>query len=122
MVSDHSRIGLRVLEEVLTFFRGSDVFRDTAATRHLPDQPGFTGDFTEKKGRREDALKQLLASVPEESKEIAASDKAYLNSCVRDFTGHASVRPANDNNWSVKGSTYRCFVLLELRVTDALLL
>ena len=60
------------------------------------------------KGKREDAMKQLIASVPIEDQEIAKSDQKYLDQAIKDFTGQASVKPAPDGNWWVKGSMYLC--------------
>ncbi|KAK3684392.1 hypothetical protein LTR37_020327 [Vermiconidia calcicola] len=78
---------------------GNDVFQDTAATRNLAEQP----TFTQEKGRRADALKSLIASVPSESVDVAKADKRYLDAAMKDFTGHASVTPAPGGLWHVKG-------------------
>lgn len=41
-------------------------------------------------------MKQLIASVPTESKDIAKMDRKYLESAIKDFTGTGAVRPAPD--------------------------
>lgn len=82
-------------------FRGTDVFRDAAANEDLPDQPTFSGDFSTSKGRREDAMKQLIASVPTESKDIAKMDRKYLENAIRDFSGAAgAVKASPDGMFS----------------------
>ena len=79
---------------------GTDVFEDYARTAQLANQPSF--DPT---GRRAEALKQLIASVPTEDKKAAGSDKKLLEKCIKSFAGHesSSVGPADDGNWKVKG-------------------
>lgn len=80
---------------------GNDVFHATAATAGLATQPSF--DLTNQSKRRDNALAQLIASVPEESTNVAKADRRYLENAIKDFTGHASVTPAPDGNWWVKG-------------------
>lgn len=78
---------------------GNDVFGDAEATANLPAQPAFFGQT-----RRNDAMKELIASVPGESMHIGKSDKKYLDDAIKSFTGHASVKPNQDGNgWDVKG-------------------
>jgi SNF2 family DNA or RNA helicase len=74
------------------------VFRDAAAVSGLASQPNFSN-----RTRRPDALKDLLASVPEESAGVARSDKAYLDKAIKHFSGHNSIGPAPDGNWQLKG-------------------
>lgn len=86
---------------------GNDVFRDAALNADLPDQPTFSGDFSTNKGRREDAMKQLIASVPTESKDIAKMDRKYLENAIRDFSGAAGAVKASPDGmfstlWSFK--------------------
>lgn len=76
---------------------GTNIFADRAAVADLPDQPGFD------KGPRRDALKQLIASVPEESRHVATADGKFLDEALKAFTGTGSVRAAADGNWEVKG-------------------
>lgn len=78
--------------------RGNDIFRDAAQNRDLPSQPTF--DPT---SRKDQALKGLIASVPEEFRPIAKADRKYLDDAIKNFTGFAAVKPADDGNWLVKG-------------------
>ena len=82
----------------ITSIVSTDVFADTAKVAGLANQPMF-----DKAGRRPDALKQLIASVPTESKKIAQVDKRYLDEAIKAFTGHGTVRASTDGNWTVKG-------------------
>ncbi|KAK5160796.1 hypothetical protein LTS14_001809 [Recurvomyces mirabilis] len=79
---------------------GTNIFEDTAQTRGLRAPPTF-GDQVPT--RRANALQALIASVPVEDRKIASSDKRALDAAIRDFTGQASVKPAPDGNFSVKG-------------------
>ena len=83
----------------MTSMRNNDVFEDTAQNQDLPNQPTF-GPTSTKKAK---ALKDLIASVPEEYRPIAKADKKYLEDATKDFTGRGVVNPAPDGNWSVKG-------------------
>lgn len=71
--------------------RGTDIFRDTAANEHLPDQPTF-----ENATRRQDAMKQLITGVPMEGRDMAKYDKKALDDAIKEFNGHGSVKPAPD--------------------------
>jgi SNF2 family DNA or RNA helicase len=78
--------------------RNNDVVNDAAQNRHLPNQPTY--DPTKVKAK---ALKDLIASVPEEYRPIAKADKKYLLDATKDFTGKAAVKAADDGNWRVRG-------------------
>ncbi|KAK3112221.1 hypothetical protein LTR53_011737 [Teratosphaeriaceae sp. CCFEE 6253] len=80
---------------------GTDVVRDAIATAHLAQQPASFGDTVP--GRRDKALAQLIASVPTDDKKAAGADKRFLDAAIKDFTGHASVKPAEDGGWLVNG-------------------
>jgi SNF2 family DNA or RNA helicase len=86
----------------LSSMRNNDVFEDTAQNQDLPNQPSFAPTF-EPKTKKAKALKDLIASVPEEYRPIAKADKKYLDDATKDFTGKGAVKPAPDGNWSVKG-------------------
>jgi len=79
---------------------GSNVFADTARMRDVPDQPTFGPDHD---NRKDKALRSLIASVPEEYRPIAKTDKKFLEDAMKDFTGRGAVTPAEDGNWNVKG-------------------
>lgn len=78
----------------------SDVFRAAQANQGQRQLPAM--DST----RRDQALKQLVSSVPLEHRKMAQVDKSYLNSACRDFVGKMSVKavPGNDG-WHVTGLT-----------------
>jgi hypothetical protein len=52
---------------------GTNVFEDTARMRDVPDQPTFEAD-----SRKDQALRSLIASVPEEYRHVAKTDKKFL--------------------------------------------
>lgn len=79
---------------------GSNVFEDTARMRDVPDQPTFGPDHD---NRKDKALRSLIASVPEEYRPVAKTDKKFLDDAMKDFTGRGAVTPAEDGNWNVKG-------------------
>jgi hypothetical protein len=79
---------------------GSNVFTDTARMRDVPDQPTFGPDHD---NRKDKALRSLIASVPEEYRPVAKTDKKFLEDAMKDFTGRGAVTPAEDGNWNVKG-------------------
>ena len=81
-----------------TLFGNYDVFGATAQTAGLAAQPTFSNTK-----RRPDALAQLIASVPTESEPVAKADKRYFDLAMKDYTGHASVGPAQHGMWFVKG-------------------
>ena len=86
----------------MSSMRNNDVFEDTAQNQDLPNQPTFGATF-EPSTKKAKALKDLIASVPEEYRPIAKADKKYLMDATKDFTGRGVVNPAPDGNWSVKG-------------------
>jgi SNF2 family DNA or RNA helicase len=81
----------------LASVRSTNVFQDAEAVAHLGDQPVFS------ERRRPDALKQLIASVPQESRKIASADKKFLDEACKAFNGVGSVYPGDKGNWVVKG-------------------
>ena len=88
---------------------GGDVFRDHAATACAPSQPTFS-DAT----RKADAMKKLIASVPQESVHVSRADMRHLDAAMKEFTGQGSVHAAPDGNWAVKGmkTTLKHFQIL----------
>ncbi|KAF2816286.1 uncharacterized protein BDZ99DRAFT_433386 [Mytilinidion resinicola] len=75
----------------------SNVFKDQEGNEDRSDQPTF------EKGRKDQALKQLIASVPLEHQKSARADRKVLLAATKDFTGHGSCKPDNDGKWLVKG-------------------
>ncbi|TKA37012.1 hypothetical protein B0A54_11376 [Friedmanniomyces endolithicus] len=87
----------------LSSIMGTNVFEDAAATANLPQQPTSFGDTVP--SRRDKALAQLIASVPDSDHGVACADKQLLNKAIMDFTGQGSVKPSNegDGQWIVSG-------------------
>ena len=80
---------------------GTNVFSDAAAASHLPAAAEHAGG-----GRRDAALKQLIASVPDQERgqrRDAHADKKCLNDAIKSFTGTNPIRAAPDGNWKLKG-------------------
>ncbi|KAF2723789.1 hypothetical protein K431DRAFT_218858 [Polychaeton citri CBS 116435] len=75
----------------------ADVFVDTAKTAHLRAQPNFHG-----KTQRQHALRDLLASVPAESRRIAQVDRHYLDNALKEFRQGAVTADGN-GDWKVNG-------------------
>lgn len=78
---------------------GSNVFEDAARMRDVPNQPTFDSNHKSK----DKALRSLIASVPEEYRPVAKTDKKFLEDAMKDFTGRGAVSPADDGNWNLKG-------------------
>jgi hypothetical protein len=74
---------------------GANVFEQQAGENER-EQPTFSSR------KKQDALKELIASVPIEDKKQARSDMAVLLAATKDFDGHGSVK-ASGGNWLVKG-------------------
>jgi SNF2 family DNA or RNA helicase len=75
----------------------ADVFAQQAGEDDA-EQPTFRAR------NKQDALKELIASVPIEDKKQARSDMAVLLAATKDFDGRGSVKAAG-GNWLVKGMT-----------------
>lgn len=74
----------------------SDVFRQQAA-EDAPEQPTFSSR------RKDDALKELIASVPTEHQKSAKDDTAALLRATKDFDGRGSCKADGNGMWKVKG-------------------
>jgi SNF2 family DNA or RNA helicase len=79
----------------MTSLMSNDVFRDQAA-EDAAEQPTFTAT------RKNDALKELIASVPLENQKAASSDRAALLAATKDLTGKGAAKP-KDGLWLIKG-------------------
>lgn len=84
----------RQIKQVTSLMK-NDVFRDQAA-EDAAEQPTFTAT------RKDHALKELIASVPLESRDAARSDKAALLAATRDLDGRGAAKP-KDGLWLIKG-------------------
>lgn len=74
----------------------SDVILQQAA-EDAPEQPTFTAR------RKEEALKELIASVPIEHQKTAKDDQVALLRATRDFDGRGSCKADGHGMWKVKG-------------------
>lgn len=82
---------------------GTNVFEDAARVINLPAQPEFEEGREGGTRQKSKALKQLISSVPTESKKTATADKKALELAIKDFSGNGSVYPAAEGTWGVKG-------------------
>ena len=76
---------------------GRDVIADAQSNAGKPEQP----TFTEK--RKSEALKQLIASVPDEFAKTAKTDKTALLQASKRFMGRGSVKADGKGGWLLKG-------------------
>jgi SNF2 family DNA or RNA helicase len=74
----------------------SDVFRQQAS-EDAPEQPTFTSR------NKQDALKELIASVPTEHQKSVKDDTAALLRATKDFDGHGSCKADGNGMWKVRG-------------------
>jgi SNF2 family DNA or RNA helicase len=77
---------------------GTDIFEAAARNIDMPDQP-----MHDPTGRKATALKQMIASMPQDSQKIASTDAKVLDKALKSFTGQGSCHPAPDGNWELKG-------------------
>lgn len=82
----------------LTNMFGGNLFEETARNTARSTQPTFHNTT-----RKDDALKNLIASVPQDSVHISRADKKHLEQATKEFTGQGSVFPAENGHWGVKG-------------------
>jgi SNF2 family DNA or RNA helicase len=83
------------LKQATSLFN-ADVFEQQAGQDEA-DQPTFRATRN-----KQDALKELIASIPIEDKKQARSDMASLLAATKEFDGRGAVKPAG-GNWLVKG-------------------
>ncbi|OJD35651.1 dna repair protein rad5 [Diplodia corticola] len=76
----------------------SNVFHDQAANQNAPYLPEITDT------RKAEALKKLLASVPENQRKRAVTDKKELFKASRKFS-HRAARPDGHGGWKITGMT-----------------
>jgi hypothetical protein len=76
-----------------------NVIRDARGNENAPKLPAMTS------GKKYEALKRLVASVPQENRKMASIDRNYLLAATRDFIGRGSCRAAKtgDDGWQLKG-------------------
>jgi hypothetical protein len=85
----------RQMQSVASLF-SSNVFTDQAA-QDAAEQPTF------KSKNKDDALKELIASVAPENQKTARTDVQVLLNASREFDGHGSVKADGNSLWLVKG-------------------
>jgi SNF2 family DNA or RNA helicase len=82
------------LKQVQSLF-SSDVFLDQA-DQNAAEQPTF------KSKNKQEALKEIIASVPLGDKKAARDDMATINNASRDFNGRGAVKADGKGMWSVR--------------------
>lgn len=75
----------------------SNVFKDAEGNEGRADQPTFTNT------RKDQALKELIASVPEDVRKTAQITKNYLLAATKDFMGRGAVKADGKGGWLVNG-------------------
>ncbi|KAF1992922.1 hypothetical protein P154DRAFT_451550 [Amniculicola lignicola CBS 123094] len=88
------KLGEQAHRQIGSLFN-SDVFTQQAS-QDAAEQPTFQSKT------KQDALKELIASVPLEDKKTAKSDMAVLLAATKDFNGRGAVKALN-GLWLVKG-------------------
>lgn len=76
---------------------GRDVIGDAQNNAGEAEQPTFT------ETRKAEALKQLIASVPDEFAKIAKTDRTALLKATRSFAGQGSMKADGNGGWLLKG-------------------
>ena len=76
---------------------GSDVVASVQANVSKADQP------TSKQSRKDYALRELLASIPEEHQRIHSVDAKALHNATRKFNGSGTMRADGKKGWKLKG-------------------
>ncbi|KAI9705595.1 MAG: hypothetical protein M1836_006351 [Candelina mexicana] len=75
---------------------GSNIYEDAMKNRDRASQPGFSVK------RKDHALKELLASVPEEDRKTATTDKNYMLKATKKF-GYGRMKADGLGAWKLTG-------------------
>ena len=75
----------------------SNVFTDTIGNDEGPNQPIFSDR------KKASALKELVASLPQEHQDAGKTDVNYLLSATKEFTGRGSCYSDQKGGWIVRG-------------------
>jgi SNF2 family DNA or RNA helicase len=76
----------------------SNVIRDAQGNDGAVPLPNMSSN------RKQEALRKLVASVPQELRKTASIDRNYLLAATRDFVGQGSCKAVKDNDgWQLKG-------------------
>lgn len=76
---------------------GRDVIEDANANLDKGDQPTFTAT------RKDKALKELMASIPEEDRKLHTVDKNAVHEATKKFDGWGAMRTDGQGGWRLKG-------------------
>ena len=76
---------------------GRDVIADAQANADKGDQPTFTDH------RKDQALKELIASLPEETRKTHRTDTTALLKATKSFNGHGAMKSDGNGGWKLKG-------------------
>lgn len=88
------------ISNVGSLLTGTDVFADALAVAGHSTQPGFRPGIM----RKDFALRDLIASVPQDERAGATGDKKFLEMSLKDFDGQGSCKPSLDGTgWTLKG-------------------
>ncbi|KAB2573725.1 SNF2-related protein [Lasiodiplodia theobromae] len=90
--AEASTNGARALDSLMH----SNVFRDAAANQNAPDLPEITAT------RKTEALKKLIASVPQSQRKKALTDKNELFKASQKFSRRGA-RPNGAGGWKITG-------------------
>ncbi|RMD43595.1 hypothetical protein DV735_g1505, partial [Chaetothyriales sp. CBS 134920] len=74
-----------------------DLPRQVQANLKEPSPPRFTST------KKNEALKQLIASIPEPQRELHRQDKSDLLLATMKFKGHGAMRPDGEGKWRLRG-------------------
>ena len=90
----------------LTSLFTSDPITDAQANEGLPDQPGFKSKV------RKDALKELIASIPDDQRNLYGADRAALHRACQSFS--KAMKADGADGWRLTGmrSSLRHYQLL----------
>jgi SNF2 family DNA or RNA helicase len=91
--NDHSLLNV-------TSLTGSNVFNDFDRNTARAEQPTFNNASS-----KADALKKLIASVPECARAKVRDDTKRINDATKSFYGVGSAKAGEDGLWTVKGMT-----------------
>lgn len=81
-----------------SLLHGTNIFDSAVRNSDLPDQPTYGPT-----SRKAIALKQMIASMPQDSQKIASTDAKVLDKALKSFTGQGSCHSAPDGNWELRG-------------------
>ena len=75
----------------------SDVVKDAQANKFKGPQPTFSSK------RKDEALQELVASIPAAERDLAITDKEHILKATKKFSGRGAVRSDGKGGWLLKG-------------------